>query len=109
MRAYLAGPMRGIKDFNHPAFHAAADRLRALGYEVRNPAEHDTVHKAANPDAARAALRECMASDLAWIAAHADAVVVLPGWEDSRGAQAEVAVARSLDLPVHELTEVLDA
>ena len=39
MQLYLAGPMRSIKDFNFPAFNAAAAKLRAAGHEVFNPAE----------------------------------------------------------------------
>ncbi|MCY1527250.1 hypothetical protein D9M68_623110 [compost metagenome] len=39
-RIYLAGPMTGLPEFNYPAFHAEAARLRALGYQVENPAEN---------------------------------------------------------------------
>ncbi|WP_259331943.1 DUF4406 domain-containing protein [Pseudomonas sp. GW101-3H06] len=42
-RVYVAGPMTGLMDFNYPAFNAAADQLRALGYEVENPADHGIV------------------------------------------------------------------
>lgn len=41
MKIYLAGPMRGIPEFNFPAFHAMACRLRAEGNVVFNPAEKD--------------------------------------------------------------------
>lgn len=41
MRIYLAGPMRGYAEFNFPAFHAAAARLREQGHTVFNPAERD--------------------------------------------------------------------
>lgn len=108
---YVAGPMRGIPDFNFPAFDAAALQLRALGHVVCNPAERDreihgeSVGKSATGDLADIAhlgfdLRETLAWDLNWIAANADAVAVLPGWEDSKGAAAEVALARALGLVV---------
>jgi hypothetical protein len=38
-KIYLSGPMTGLPDLNFPAFHAEAARLRALGYDVINPAE----------------------------------------------------------------------
>lgn len=30
-RTYIAGPMSNCPDYNYPAFHAAAARLRAAG------------------------------------------------------------------------------
>lgn len=38
-RIYISGPMTGLPDFNFPAFHDAAARLRERGHEVANPAE----------------------------------------------------------------------
>ncbi|HEX8594362.1 MAG TPA: DUF4406 domain-containing protein [Pseudomonas sp.] len=32
--------MTGLPEFNYPAFHAEAARLRTLGLEVENPAEN---------------------------------------------------------------------
>jgi Domain of unknown function (DUF4406) len=108
-KVYLAGPMRGIPEFNFPAFAAATAQLRALGYEVFSPAEKDIekhgadINKSAtgNLDDIKATgfnLRKTLLLDLTWIAENADAVVVLPGWENSKGANAEVALARAINL-----------
>lgn len=114
MKIYVAGPMRGIPEFNHPAFDRAARDLRALGHEVFSPAEadRDKGHDFAGHDGTLTQadgfdLRAALSADLAWITAHADAVVVLPGWQRSLGAQAEVATARALDIGVHELADFL--
>jgi hypothetical protein len=110
MRFYLAGPMSGIPHFNFPAFHAAAAILRAQGHEVFNPAERDIerhggVDISANNhagDPAQAAkdhnfsLRDALAEDTAYICREADAIAMLPGWENSKGARAEHALALAL-------------
>lgn len=86
MTLYLSGPMTGRLDWNYPAFHAAAKRLRAAGHVVFNPAEnfdgetHHPRHVYVRMD-----LRAVL---------DADAVAVLPGWFESAGARLEVAVAR---------------
>lgn len=108
MRIYIAGPMRGVEEFNFPAFHSAAAQLRAAGHEVFDPAERDVgagfdpTGLTGHEDLAALGfnLREALGVDLAWITADADAVCVLVGWEESRGARAEVAVAEALGLQV---------
>lgn len=99
MKIYVAGPMRGIPEFNFPAFHVAAAKLRAEGHLVFNPAERDIQHH----DGFN--LREALKDDLEFICLHADAVAVLPGWESSKGAQAEVATAKALGLAIIELEQ----
>jgi hypothetical protein len=109
--------MRGYKDFNYPAFNLAAKELRNLGHEVFSPAERDTKiygdDSLATPtgdlaDVPHFDLREALGADLAWITAHAEGVVVLPDWERSKGAQAEVATAEALSLPILTIDEALD-
>jgi hypothetical protein len=116
MRAYLAGPMRNIPAFNHPAFDAGAKRLRDAGHEVFSPAEHDrsigldtTGMQGTDEemDAMPGGLRGLLGADLAWICAHAEAVVLLPGWRASSGASAEAAVGHALALVVEELETFL--
>ena len=118
MRVYLAGPMRGIPAFNFPAFDAGAEDLRALGHEVFNPCDRDRnahgndVNDSATGDLGDVPqfdLRSALGDDLAWICHEADVVVVLPGWEKSKGATAEVSTAKALGLPVIELAEALGA
>lgn len=115
MKIYLAGPMRGIPNFNFPAFDAAAAKLRSMGHEVFSPADHDRLHCGPeignNPtgDAALAeaqfgfTIRKAMAADTKWICEQADAIAVLPGWEQSKGARAEFALAECLDLTIIKL------
>jgi hypothetical protein len=110
MKIYLAGSMSGIPNFNFPAFNAAAAQLRSDGHFVFNPAERDIERhggvdiSADNPtgDPALAAkthgfsLREALADDTAFICKEADAIAMLPGWENSKGARAEHALAFAL-------------
>lgn len=115
MNVYLAGPMRGIPEFNFPAFHAAAQRLRAKGHTVFNPAERDEKEfgKISCPsghedDFAKlvgfkdglSVLRNCFLADTQWICQFADAIALLPGWENSKGAKAEKALCEALGLQV---------
>lgn len=93
MKVYLAGPMTGYPEHNVPAFHAAAARLRAAGYEVVSPAETDG---------------ECQ-EDRCWedwmrrdlkLLTDCDGVACISGWELSRGATLETDVARELGMPL---------
>lgn len=96
MKVYLSGPMSGRAAFNRPAFHDAADDLRAFDVTVINPAE--------------------LPPEMAWIEyvilglealQDASLVVVLSGWESSTGAQIEVKAARKMGLPVVELDDFI--
>ena len=121
-RIYLAGPMTGIPSFNFPAFMAAAEVLRGLGYDVVSPAEMDDEETAAaamaSPDGAVGSgsvdgetWGDFLARDIKLIADGAerqwidsadeafsksrlpiDGLVMLPGWENSRGARLEAFV-----------------
>lgn len=95
-RIYVSGPMTGLPDLNFPAFHAEAARLRALGYEVVNPAE-------LNP--AGASWADCMRTDIAALMT-CDALVLLPGWADSNGAMVELQLAHRLGMRVLTTAEI---
>ena len=88
-RVYIAGPMTGLPDLNFPAFHAEAARLRALGFDAVNPAE-------INPEPT-VGWQACMRADIAQLVT-CDGVVLLPGWERSRGASLEAHIAHALGM-----------
>lgn len=98
----MAGPMRGYKDYNFPAFDDAAARLRSLGHTVVSPAEIDRT-LGFDGD-----MRVTLSRDIQEVL-RCDMVAVLTGWEDSRGASAEVAVARAVGIPVRYAGEIIDA
>lgn len=90
-RIYIAGPMSGLPDFNYPAFNLAAERLRALGFEVEKPAENPAPPCGSWLGYMRLGIRQL---------AQCDGVVTLAGWQNSRGARIEVQLAQQLNLAV---------
>lgn len=100
LRFYIAGPMTGLPEFNFPAFNDAEADLQAMGFETRNPARHG----AGEPGQEWADYMRRDIPDLL----ECDAVALLPGWENSRGARLEVHIAKCLDIPVHDIHYLLN-
>lgn len=90
-RIYISGPMTGQPDLNFPAFNAAADHLRGLGFDVVNPAEINP--KSVTEWAA------CMREDIKQLCT-CDAIAMLGGWEQSKGAHLELHIAHRLEMKV---------
>ena len=109
MRVYIAGGMRGKPLYGFPEFDAAAEKLRAEGYKVINPADLDREAGfcpttlpddwdwSTYPPGTDAS--EFVERDLDALAT-CDAIYMLPGWEESQGATAEHAVAKWRGLTV---------
>lgn len=103
---YISGPMTGLPRFGFPAFDAARDFLRATGHVAVSPADHD---REVYPDIERSPgfergvldpngprFEDLIGWDLRFIASlECDAVLFLPGWENSRGAGYERTVAEA--------------
>jgi hypothetical protein len=99
---YIAGPMRGLPLFNFPAFDKAAGDFRERGWTVINPAQMDRdrgFHETM-PEPTAEFLRDAILRDLQAIGT-CSALAVLPGWQESKGALAEVALARFLELEIY--------
>jgi nucleoside 2-deoxyribosyltransferase len=98
MKLYIAGPMSGYLELNFPAFHAEAARLRALGFEVVSPAEVDV---GPNPT-----WLSCMRADIK-VLVDCDGIALLSGWEQSKGAKVEHAIARGLGLRIFQAKHII--
>lgn len=102
---YVAGPMRGYPAHNFPAFDRTAVLLRTrLGVVPQNPAQIDREEFGYDgsypvPDSTVAGMLE---RDLR-VLAGCDAVVLLPGWRASVGANMERDRAIQLKIPLWEL------
>ena len=106
---YVAGPMRGIPEFNFPAFFAKEAELANEGHLVFNPARRD-IENGFDPTGLKGTdeelkalgfnLREALEVDTRFICREATHVYMLPGWSKSSGATAERALGLALGLVI---------
>lgn len=104
MKIYIAGPMRNIPRLNFPAFDAARDWLIMRGWQPVSPADLDrqfgfTQFTTDDMLPARF-IFDALRRDFMAIC-QCEAIVFLPGWEYSKGAQAERFVAEQIGLKVY--------
>lgn len=86
---YISGPMTGREDFNRPAFNAMEKALAdRTGCRILNPARQPEGLKYG--EYMRLAFADLI---------EATAVVFLPEWMHSQGAQAEYVGAVSMEIP----------
>lgn len=102
--------MTGLPDFNYPAFFRAEEELARLGHESSNPARNDgdTLEDAIK----FSGTQENPSHEWEWYlrrdipkVVSADALLMLPGWQDSRGANLEVHIATALGMPMYILRD----
>lgn len=93
MLVYLSGPMSKYsgEGYNYDAFDEAAATLRANGYDVLNPAE-------TAGGITHLSREKFLEIDTGYVQA-ADAICLLPEWEESAGAKLEFYLADQLSKP----------
>jgi hypothetical protein len=118
LKIYLAGKMAGVPYFNYPAFNAYATKLRVEGHIVFSPPENDiavwgdtSINNPTGDEQLAAqrhgfSRRRALATDTQWICKQADAIALIPGWETSLGANAELALAKALHLRIIYLEQM---
>ena len=95
MRIYLSGPMKGYPESNYPLFHKVTEELRLIGHIVYNPAEFKY-------DEDTFPIRKAFKEYCSFICDEAEAIMLLPGWENSLGVSAELALAKNCKLSIYE-------
>lgn len=110
-KIYVSGPMSGLPLDNFPAFKAVTAKLRARGYDVVCPTEVNPGVGKPAPDAPRevhdAYWSECIRADIAAMAAECGAIVLIPGWQYSKGAHMELGAAHRFAMRIVQLEELL--
>lgn len=104
-KVYLGGPMTGLPDYNYAEFQRAAEVLRTQGYEVLNPADIDKVfdiNPVTHPQTWQWYMRKAIAMLL-----EAEELVLLPGWQRSKGANLEHHLATQLQMPIRTIDVVI--
>lgn len=107
MKLYIAGPMSGYPNLNFPMFYSVEEALVGAGIEVVNPARLDDegLPEGVPEDEMGQGLAEnkqrFLLRDFREVV-HCDGIVLLPEWDLSTGANAELAVARFTGLEVWE-------
>jgi hypothetical protein len=106
--------MQGYEDFNFGAFYAAEDFWKETQAfdRVGNPAKWDAVEYGEGSNVCPTGdiekyarekgfcMRSALKKDLSWIANYATHLYMLRGWELSKGAKAEHALAVALGLEI---------
>lgn len=92
---YIAGPMSGYSDFNYPMFRAAAVYFRAQDHDIRCPVESGNTFETPYAD--------CIKNDLKLLL-EANAIALLPGWLNSRGARLELKLAETMNYKLYLIT-----
>jgi len=110
MKLYIAGPMRGHANYNFDAFDRAYIDLITKGHAPVSPADLDRAFEGysdyppESPESSSwspdlALLKRCMIRDVLALF-ECEGIYLLNGWEKSKGATAEKALAEYLGLEV---------
>lgn len=92
-RIYISGRITGITEsVSRKAFKNAQKHYESLGYEVVNPWEID-------PMVDEPTWSDYMAADISELF-KCDTIYMLSGWENSKGAKVELAIAQQLELTI---------
>lgn len=94
---YLAGPMTGLPEYNFPEFDRYCEILRKKNFDIISPHEidHGETPETRGSLDYHLYIKEGLKALLT-----CDAVILMPGWENSHGSRFEVEVARKCGMNI---------
>lgn len=99
MRFYVSGPMSNIEHHNFPAFYECEQDLESMGYQPLNPARRyaDDTWEVASADVLDTpeTWESCIRRDVVQVL-NSEGIVLMPGWQKSRGACLELILSVSI-------------
>ena len=97
LKIYIAGPMSGHLNGNFDAFFAKEKQLVAAGWDVINPAQMDVDNGVDPNDLGEYDYEDCARRDIE-VLVTCDAIYMLAGFQFSKGACWERALAKHLGI-----------
>jgi hypothetical protein len=89
---YIAGPMTGLPEYNKPAFDEAARHWKETRVVINPARNYGGDQTLTHAQYMRYSIHQLLI---------VDAVYMLKGWQDSKGATAEHTIAKSLGLEIY--------
>lgn len=107
-RVYISGPISGRSlAVARDEFAKAEGTIKAMGARTYNPARALSMYSTrTHNEYMRHCLHVLTSGDIGRRESDYDAVVLLPGWQESDGARMEAEVARAIGLDVMELSDI---
>ena len=105
---YLIGPMAGLPDHGYAEFDKACKWYRKIGYTVLSPHEGAPTVEQIDRAMRRGLVQDFRDTDLyarmmkrdMFYVLQANALIALPDWEHSKGANTEALVAHTIGTPI---------
>lgn len=116
IRVAICGPIDSVGgNLNFPLFDYVTVKLRAAGCQVYNPVETarelygslEDILKIPKKTFRHKCRPRLIKASMVWICDNANVIFLLPGWQQSRGAVAERALAIALDLIIRESPNIV--
>lgn len=107
IRVFLSGPMTGIKDYNFPLFNHVAEVFRKCGYEVVNPVDICKKYKKERVLSDKSVF-DAMIAEQQESERTCNALVLLPGWENSKGVRLELKTAIEQNMRIIQWEESVE-